>query len=76
MEYYTLEPWGEARADLRAGVITSVIANVHRAPHTPIYEPADFMPYLKRDKPEHISETELERRIAMFMTGYDDRSIN
>ncbi len=70
MTYFALEPWGEERADFRAGTIASTIANVHRAEHTAAYQAADFMPYLKRDQAEHISEAELERRIDMFMTSY------
>lgn len=47
--YYQIEPWGESRADLRAGIVASTVANVHslfmagEARHVP----ADFMPYLE-----------------------------
>jgi hypothetical protein len=50
IEYYRQEPWGEERADLRAGTISAVIANAYtlwnggEAKH----KPSDFMPYLNR----------------------------
>lgn len=46
MAYATLEPFGEERADLRAGIIASTIANANRDPkHKPKpFAPSDFMP--------------------------------
>jgi hypothetical protein len=41
LAYYGLEPFGDERADLRAGIISSTIANAnsnHR------FKPSDFMP--------------------------------
>jgi hypothetical protein len=46
MAYASIEPFGEERADLRAGIIASVIANVNRDPkkrREPFTE-FDFMP--------------------------------
>lgn len=53
--YYQIEPWGEDRADLRAGIVASTIANHAgklRAEGTDPALPADFMPYLERPEPE------------------------
>ena len=53
--YYQIEPWGEDRADLRAGIIASTIANYAgkvRADKADLALPADFMPYLDRSEPE------------------------
>jgi hypothetical protein len=50
MAYAGIEPFGEEAADLRAGIIASVIANVNRDrkrkpdPFTPL----DFMPFAER----------------------------
>lgn len=46
-----VEPFGEERADLRSGIIASVIANAHRdrKKRAQPYTPADFMP--RFDKP-------------------------
>ena len=44
--YAQIEPFGQVRADLRAGLVASVIAEVYRDPkHRPEpFTPADFMP--------------------------------
>lgn len=52
MAFWQLDPWGDSRADLRAGVIASTIANVHRGADTRPYKPMDFMPYAQRDENE------------------------
>jgi hypothetical protein len=44
MAYAGLEPFGEERADLRAGIIAATIANVHRPGERDPYTPTDFMP--------------------------------
>jgi hypothetical protein len=47
MCYFALEPWGEERADLRTGILSSLLANIHRDEkkrHDP-FTPEDFMPY-------------------------------
>ena len=52
--YYQIEPWGEDRSDLRAGIVASTIANYagkERATDAPPALPADFMPYLDRPEP-------------------------
>jgi len=44
MVYESLEPFGDVRADLRAGIVASTIANVHRDPkRTRSYKPSDFI---------------------------------
>jgi hypothetical protein len=54
MAYYSLEPFGPSMDDLRAGVLASLTANIHRdekKQRNP-FEPGDFFPWLgKRDKP-------------------------
>ena len=43
MEIYALDPWGEERKDLRAGIIASAaVAPYAKKGHTP--RPSDFMP--------------------------------
>ena len=44
IEYYKLEPFGEERADLRAGIVASTIANVNRGKGQRAYKPSEFMP--------------------------------
>lgn len=44
-EYYSVEPFGEERADLRLGIMASLFANANRDPDkTPPFEASDFIP--------------------------------
>ena len=71
MAYYEAEPWGEDRADLRAGIIASTLANIHRGRDGHVFTPVDFMPYTKRAVEEsYISDDEIERRVNNFMRRY------
>jgi hypothetical protein len=57
--YYQIEPWGEERADLRAGIVASTIASYagkERSMSAPPALPADFMPYLDRPEPAEPAE--------------------
>lgn len=47
--FYDLEPFGDMRADLRAGIVASTVANVMGDPKKPL-SPSDFMPLLESDK--------------------------
>lgn len=42
--YARLEPFGETRADLRAGIISATFANANRREGSKPFKPADFMP--------------------------------
>lgn len=46
--FYQIEPWGDYRADLRAGIIASTVRNFNawRANEPQEWEPIDFMPYV------------------------------
>lgn len=46
MAYYQLEPFGEERADLRAAIIASTIANAFSKKRS---KPQDFMPQFERE---------------------------
>lgn len=40
---YAIEPWGEARQDLQAGVVAATVANANRAKSTDrVFGPRDF----------------------------------
>lgn len=51
-EYDKLEPFGQGRADLRAGIVASTVANVNRAPDQKLYTPEDFIGGAARVGPE------------------------
>lgn len=48
--YGNIEPFGEERADLRAGIVASTIANCHRDPSKgKAFQAGDFMPRFEPD---------------------------
>lgn len=52
--FFQIEPWGEQRADLRAGIVASTIANYAgrvRSEDAGAAAPQEFMPYVER--PDH-----------------------
>jgi hypothetical protein len=53
MAYYSLDPFGTARADLSAGIIAATVANANKGKKGRPFQPADFMPYTeKREQTE------------------------
>jgi hypothetical protein len=59
MAYTRIAPWGETRADLRAGIVASTIANINRAKKQKAYSPLDFMPRFEppdRPSPEQLKD--------------------
>ena len=71
LAFHALEPFGEERADLRAGIVASTVANfagrqlaegVHK-------KPADYMPYV--EQPEaHVDDSKtLGEKIVSFFKG-------
>lgn len=68
LAFYQIEPWGEERGDVRAGIIASTIANVNRDPkqRRQPYSPKDFMPVYDRP-PQEAQSTEQMLRIAEMM---------
>ena len=55
MAYYSLEPWGQERGDLRAGIIAATMANLKRGKSSKAFTPKDFMP--KYDLPPRRKQT-------------------
>ncbi len=48
MAFERLEPFGEVRADLRAGIVASTVANHSMSPPREAARPMDFMPMQQR----------------------------
>jgi hypothetical protein len=74
--YSRVEPFGEERADLRAGIIASVIANAHRdRKRGKTFRPSDFMPkFGQRPKVQSVEEMiEIARQITLALGGQDLR---
>ncbi len=59
--------WGEARADLRAGIIAATIANANRSKGSKAFSPADFMPQLVKD--EEPASWEVMKMRAMSLNA-------
>lgn len=73
--YYGLEPFGEDRADLRAGIVASTVANVSRKSGTKPYKAQDFMPRFDKTRQEWREQLELVKSINAALGGRygDDR---
>jgi hypothetical protein len=54
LAYYAVDPWDEARADLRSGMIAAVIANVNSRKKR--FKPSDFMPRYEPAKKQSGSD--------------------
>ena len=69
MAFYQLEPFGEERADLRAAIVASVIANANRDPrgHPQAFTVEDFMP--KFDAEPRPAQTPDEQIAILKMIG-------
>ena len=67
--FYDLEPFGEMRGDLRAGIVASTVANVMGDPKKPL-SPSDFMPLLDQGQKSpqavmHVSDPEQQSKLIM-----------
>jgi hypothetical protein len=69
MVFYGLDPFGEQRADLRAGIVACVVNNRWRGKHETPREPADFMPF--REIPQQSPE-EIKRTLQNILGGVTD----
>jgi hypothetical protein len=52
LAYYAIEPWGEAGAYLRHGILASVVANTRAGGGGRTWSAADFMPNVSREQRE------------------------
>ena len=66
MAFYQLEPFGDYRADYRAGVVASTFANAHRAKDASPFRPEDFMPFLEKNRAVDETPLNVARFKAMF----------
>lgn len=63
MCFYTLEPFGDVRGDLQAGIVAATIANANSGKGSKTFQPADFMPLM--DKPEQDEDDMITIMTAM-----------
>lgn len=67
MAYDRVEPFGDERADLRIGVLSSLTANIHRdkKKRSEAYSPLDFMPVVRRNQMYECTRKRMSgRRVA------------
>ncbi|MCS7159473.1 MAG: DUF4035 domain-containing protein [Gemmatales bacterium] len=77
LAYYSLEPWGEDRADLRAAIVASVIANANRSSDTPPFELWQFMPDFAGDYENLSRESSMtEDQFLSLMAAMGAKVIN
>ena len=73
--YYQIEPWGEERADLRAGIIASTIANVNRGKGQKAFMPSDFMPDFDRKPKQPMSDEQMFAVMTQFTAQHNARNV-
>ena len=66
MAFAQLEPWGEERADLRAGIVASTVANVNRGKGQKTLTPQHFMPEFEPETEEQAAARMLAQAMAAF----------
>ena len=65
MAYDSIDPIGEVRGDLRAALISSTMANIHRSTKTRAYKLADFL-LIKDPEPD----LPIDAQIKNFRAGF------
>ena len=66
--FNSIEPIGDFRNDLHAGIIASTMANCH-APKGKSFNPADFMPLQDSNEPEVQSEDVMKEKMLQLAKG-------
>lgn len=58
MAFYSLDPWGGERGDMRAGIVAAAVVNMQRASSSPAVNASDFMPkFGPRDENEKPTQS-------------------
>lgn len=76
LAFNKIDPISDRRADLRAGIIASTVAEVNRdrKRRSRPYEAKDFMPRFERAQPQSVEEMiEIAREITLAFGGQDLR---
>ena len=74
MAYYELEPFGEWRGDLQAGIIASTLANVYRKKGSDPFKPEQFMPKFRglEDEGQKQSVEEMKSVLQLIAAAHKD----
>jgi hypothetical protein len=71
MAYDRINPFGEERADYRAGVIASTVVNVNKTCRDSFCDPSDFMPDFSKKKESKDMEKLHSKILGVFGFGND-----
>lgn len=76
MALYDLELFGDKRADLRAAIVASTVANVNRDPkkRRKAYSPEDFMPKFERKRKRSSWQAQLQM-VEMLNAAFGGRDM-
>lgn len=72
--YSRIEPFDEERADLRAGIVASVIANTNRKKGSPPFKAKDFMPKYGRRQQQWQDQLKIVEMLNQAFGGDDLRT--
>ena len=74
--YAQMEPFGEERADLRAGIVAATVANcLARRKGQPAFRASDFMPLFDRPKRREPTPGELFNQVQMINKLFGGKTI-
>jgi hypothetical protein len=75
---YRLSPFGDERADLRAGIVASTMANCHATRRSKAFEPSDFMPKFEgsgRKGAERMTDSEMASKFKAFAQRHNAKAV-
>lgn len=67
MAYYRINPFGDERADLHAGIVASTIANANRDKKSKSFKPSDFMPQFGANETKPKQSVEEQKALAQLL---------
>jgi hypothetical protein len=73
LAYAQLEPFGEERADLRAGIVAAAVVNVQRGRGAPAAKPSEFMPQFDAD--ELADDEYLLRKVELLNAAFGGQDL-
>ena len=74
--YAEMEPFGETRADLRAGIVASTMANLYQKKGSKALAPADFMPkFGPKEAKEPRSGADLLQTVEMLNAAFGGKDL-
>lgn len=70
MAYDAIEPFGDERADFRQAITSAILASVYRKQGAQPSKPQDFMPFSKKERPQHQTLNEMVSVAALIAAAY------